>query len=184
MRHFTNPTPVVSRKVRSVPAAGEPLPARLEQAATFDLGLGGEAPAPSRSTSSRGEPADPDGTRAAEPLPSAASHNPDFWRHLYVERAGIRQYEGSYTHAEAEHLAWSELQSRWHMEHGERAPRHLCAGCRRLIGGKPVLDLIDGCRVHADEGYDCLIRWGQRWRVAATRALVAMGLKPSVSDDS
>jgi hypothetical protein len=99
-----------------------------------------------------------------------------------VERTGIRQYGGSYTREEAEHLAWSELQGRWHMEHGERAPRDLCAGCRRLIGGNPVLDLIDGCRVHAD-GYDCLIRWGERWRAAATRALVAMGVNPTVSDD-
>jgi hypothetical protein len=69
------------------------------------------------------------------------------------------------------------------MAHGERMPRRLCAGCRRPIGGDQVLDLIDGCRVHAD-GYDCLIGWGKRWRGAATGALATMGLKPAASEDA
>ena len=47
----------------------------------------------------------------------------------------------------------------------------------------PALDLIDGCRVHDAAGHDCLIRWGERWRDAASRALVAMGLPPPVPGD-
>jgi hypothetical protein len=37
---------------------------------------------------------------------------------------------------------------------------------------------MDGNRVHLADGYDCLIRYGARWRGAATRALIAMGLVP------
>jgi hypothetical protein len=87
---------------------------------------------------------------------------------------------------EAAGLAWSAMQTRWHLEHGERVPRHLCAGCRRPIAGSspatsaPALDLIDRCRLHDAAGHDCLIRYGERWRDAATRALVAMGLSPPV----
>jgi hypothetical protein len=83
---------------------------------------------------------------------------------------------------EAAGLAWSALQTRWHMVHDERVPRHLCAGCRRPIREAPVLDLIDGCRVHDDAGHVCLIRWGERWRGAATRELVAMGLRSPAAD--
>jgi hypothetical protein len=59
-------------------------------------------------------------------------------------------------------LAWGDLQNRWHMEHGERVPRHLCAGCGKLIGGLPALDFIDGNRVHDADGHDCLIAFGER----------------------
>jgi hypothetical protein len=97
------------------------------------------------------------------------------WRDLYQERAAIREHDGGYPRPEAERLAWSELEMRWHMQHGERVPRELCAGCRRSIGIARALDLIDGCRVHFTDN-DCLIRHGNRWRSAATSALLALGL--------
>jgi hypothetical protein len=106
------------------------------------------------------------------------------WRNLFVERAAIR----------GERLAWGELQNRWHMTHGKRVPTALCAGCRRPIGElrdreksdisekRAPLDLIDGNRVHDAAAHDCLIRYGERWRGAATRALVAMGLSAPAED--
>ena len=103
--------------------------------------------------------------------------DPAFWRDLFEERAAIRQIDARYSRAEAERLAWGELQNRWHMGHGERVPPHLCAGCRQPVAKAATLDLIDSCRVHDATGHDCLIRWGERWRGAATRALVAMGLR-------
>jgi hypothetical protein len=101
--------------------------------------------------------------------------DPPLWRDLFEERAAIRQFDDR---TAADRLAWGELQNRWHMAHGPRVPQHLCAGCRRPIGEAAALDLIDGNRVHDAAGHDCLIRWGERWRGAATRALVAMGLRP------
>jgi hypothetical protein len=80
--------------------------------------------------------------------------------------------------AVAERLAWAEIEARWHLERGERVPPELCAGCREPIGEAKALDLIDGCRVHLRPDHNCLIRYGGRWRAAATRALVLMGLTP------
>jgi hypothetical protein len=41
--------------------------------------------------------------------------------------------------------------------------------------------MIDGNRVHLAI-LDCLIRHGERWRAAATRALIAMGLQPPAGE--
>jgi hypothetical protein len=98
------------------------------------------------------------------------------WRGLYEERSAIRQYDGHYSRAEVEALAWGEMQNRWHAEHGERVSRDICAGCRRPIESATALALIDGSRVHLNDGNVCLIRHGKRWRAAATRALMALGL--------
>jgi hypothetical protein len=96
----------------------------------------------------------------------------------YEERAAIRQYGGGYPRDEAELLAWREVETRWHMARGERVATDLCAGCRCPIGEAEALDLIDGSRVHHRVDNDCLIRHGERWRAAAARALVALGLQP------
>jgi hypothetical protein len=100
------------------------------------------------------------------------------WRELFEERAAIRKCGGLYSRAEAEVLAWGELQNRWHIEHGDRIPRDVCAGCRRPIGNAEALDLIDGSRVHLTDANGCLIRHGSRWSTNATRALMAVGLRP------
>src|SRR5262249_23214565 len=105
----------------------------------------------------------------------------DYWRDEFEERAAILEYEVGYSRAEAEVLAWGEIENRWHLKHGERAPRDLCAGCRRPIGSADVLDLIDGNRVHIAASQDCLIRHGNRWRANATRSLLALGLRPPTS---
>jgi hypothetical protein len=86
---------------------------------------------------------------------------------------------------EAAGISWGELVNRWHRLHGERMPEWQCAGCGAPIGGREALPLGDGARVHFDEahGLDCLARYGQRWRGAATRALAAMGLQPPAEDD-
>jgi hypothetical protein len=63
----------------------------------------------------------------------------------------------------------------WHLDHGERIPRNLCAGCRNpILPGDDSLDLADDNRVHfphGDDAYNCLIQWGQTWREAARKAL-------------
>jgi hypothetical protein len=118
---------------------------------------------------------------SANSAKSSASHDGAFgepdWLALYEERAAHREFDGGHTRPEAEKLAWSEMQNRWHAEHGERVPPHLCAGCRRPIGSAEVIDMIDGTRVHITDK-DCLIRYGTHWRLAATRALIVLGLKP------
>jgi hypothetical protein len=115
-------------------------------------------------------------TKAAKPA------EPIRWRELYEERAKHRESNGGHPRAEAERLAWREVQWRWHRACGERVSRDLCAGCRRPIGEAEALDLIDGNRVHIADESDCLIRHGDRWRRAAARALVAVGLQPPAEE--
>jgi hypothetical protein len=102
----------------------------------------------------------------------------DRWREFFQERAALREFDGRHCRSDAELLAWSELQARWNMERGERVSSGLCAGCRRPIGLAATLDLIDGNCVHMAEDNACLVRHGERWRTAATYALMALGLRP------
>jgi hypothetical protein len=111
-------------------------------------------------------------------IKAAKPAEPIWWREFYEERMEQRGFNGGHPHAEAARLAWGEAQWRWHKAYGERVSRDLCAGCRRPIGETEALDLIDGNRVHDPSDNDCLIRHGERWRRAATRALVALGLQP------
>jgi hypothetical protein len=102
----------------------------------------------------------------------------EFWRNMYEERAAIREYNGGYLRSEAELLGWRELQCRWHMAHCQPAAAGVCAGCDQPIGNENVIVMLDGNRVHDRNGHACLIRYGQRWRDAATKALIALGLRP------
>jgi hypothetical protein len=79
-------------------------------------------------------------------------------------------------------LAWAEMQVRWHRLHGEQVSAWRCAACREPIGGREALTLADDNRVHLDT-LDCLTRYGERWRGAATRALASMGLQPPADDE-
>jgi hypothetical protein len=96
-------------------------------------------------------------------------------------REALAQWRALHPEHEATHLAWGELQGRWHKLHGERVLPDLCAGCRRPLGNAGLLHLGDGNRVHLDN-LNCVIRHGERWRRAATRALVAMGLQPPAEE--
>jgi len=73
-------------------------------------------------------------TPSTEAEEGAAAKDTTWWRDQYKERAAVRQYNSGYPRAEAELLAWREVETRWQMAHGEQVPRHLCAGCRRPIG--------------------------------------------------
>lgn len=98
-----------------------------------------------------------------------------WWRREYRVRT-LHRLVTARTLGEAEVLAWGDLQNRWHRSHGKRVPSGQCAGCDQPIGGLPSFDLGDGNRVHL-ERLGCLIRYGDRWRSAATRALLEFGLK-------
>jgi hypothetical protein len=100
--------------------------------------------------------------------------DPAWWRDLLDERAAIRQFDGGYGHAEAERLAWEEIECLRHRLFGERVSRDLCAGCLQPIAPAQALALDHGCRVHLA----CVSRYGRRWREAAATALAALGLYP------
>src|SRR5258708_2726269 len=118
--------------------------------------------------------------REAKPaLLSALAEWPD-WRARY--REALTHWEALHAD-EGARLAWGELQNRWHRLHGERLPEWQCAGCGEPIARPPTLDLADGNRTHLDR-LDCLIRYGERWRGAATRALVSIGLQPPTEGDA
>lgn len=125
------------------------------------------------------------GPKAAEPVVrQLAAHKPAIiavlaeavgWRARHDE--ALKHWRALHPPAEADALAWGEIEGRWHRLRGERAAHGLCAGCRKPIGAAAALDLSDGNRVHIDT-LTCLIRHGARWRAAATKALAAMGLQP------
>ena len=96
------------------------------------------------------------------------------WRRAFADRCAAYRVRNR-DEATVAHLALADLENRWHLEYGERVSPDLCAGCLRSLGRGPALDLIDGCRVYAVDT-DCLIRYGERWRVAARQALVGLGL--------
>jgi hypothetical protein len=107
--------------------------------------------------------------------------SPVWWRREFTVRT-LGRMLGNRSLEEAERLAFEYLIVEWHRRHCQRVPEWQCAGCGNPIGGLASLDFQDGNRVHFDE-LDCLIRYGERWRGAATRALVAMGLQPPAVDD-
>jgi hypothetical protein len=113
--------------------------------------------------------------------PNASRLDPTIWSDLYEERAAHRQFDGGYPRIEAELLAWRDIEWRWHLAHRERASAEVCAGCGQLILPDETLDLIDGARVHMKE-YRCRIAYEQRWRSAATNALIALGLQPPATE--
>jgi len=97
---------------------------------------------------------------------------------FYQERTEAREYDVGHSRSEAERLAWGETQLRWHAERGKKAPPGICAGCQRdLKDIEPSIELGDGTRVHLRHDHGCLIKHGQRWRSAADRALIAIGLE-------
>jgi hypothetical protein len=107
----------------------------------------------------------------------AGDTDPTWWQQHFINRAIHWELRGYRCQAEAEKLAWGDLQIRWHRQHGKRFLVWQCAGCDQPVGSLPTLDVGDGNQVHLHT-LDCLIRYGYRWRGGATRALAAMGLTP------
>ena len=97
------------------------------------------------------------------------------WRARH--REAVTHWSAFHPADEAARLAWAEMQLRWHQLHGRRVPEWQCAGCGESIGGLAALALTDGNRVHLNK-LDCLLSYGERWRTAATCALMALGLRP------
>jgi hypothetical protein len=107
------------------------------------------------------------------------------WQSQFEVRTIERQVGGARSRPEAEQLAWGDLQCRWHRLHRDLIPEWRCAGCGQPIGARAALTLGDHSRVHLDTaGLDCVLAYGRRWRAAATRALVDMGLRAPEADSS
>jgi hypothetical protein len=102
------------------------------------------------------------------------------WRARHIR--ALDHWAVSHPADEAACLAWGELVNRWHRLHGVCVPRWQCAGCGEPISAAVALDLADGCRVHLAD-LDCLLDYGARWRRAAIRGLVALGLQPPAATE-
>ncbi len=109
----------------------------------------------------------------------------EWWLDLFNERAVHREFDGGYSRAEAERLAFGEMLLEWHRRYGARPDPHRCAGCDDELPSKGDLTLCDGAVVHFDavRGVDCIISYGQKWRGAAVAALNAIGICPPKSFD-
>jgi hypothetical protein len=115
-----------------------------------------------------------------KPIVVAALTEPFDWHARH--REALSHWSALHPSDEAAQLAWGEMQCRWHRLHTEETTEWQCAGCGERIGGVAALDFQNGSRVHLDK-LDCLIRYGDRRRGAATRALIAMGLRPPAGED-
>jgi hypothetical protein len=76
----------------------------------------------------------------------------------------------------------------WYRQHGKRTPGHLCAGCGQPITGPNVFTLPLGERAHAGSGeraLECLQAYGRRWKAAAAKALVEIGIPaPALEEET
>jgi hypothetical protein len=109
----------------------------------------------------------------------------EWWLDLFNERAAHREFDGGYSRAEAERLAFGEMLLEWHRRYGARPDLHRCAGCDDQLPSKGGLTLCDGAVVHFDavRGVDCVISYGKKWRGAAVAALNAFGICPPTGFD-
>jgi hypothetical protein len=122
------------------------------------------------------------GDDRARPVPKErdAAAEPAFWQDFFEERTAHREFDGGYSRAEAERLAFGEMILEWHRRHSARSDPHCCAGCGDELVGGNILALCDGARVHFDgvRGVNCITAYGKKWRGAAVAALRAIGLVP------
>lgn len=98
------------------------------------------------------------------------------WRERFTART-LEWFSGDRDWNTATRLAWGDLENELHQLYGPRWPASQCAGCHAQFGSVQALNLPDGNRVHLDP-ISCLVNFGRRWRLAATTALVALGLDP------
>jgi hypothetical protein len=117
-------------------------------------------------------------THASSECPAAAEAGR--WRDFFAERAAHREFDGGYSRADAERLAFGEMVLEWHRRYGARPDPHRCAGCGDDMPSEGGLALSDGARVHFDavRGVGCIITYGQKWRGAAVAALRELGFDP------
>lgn len=101
-----------------------------------------------------------------------------WWHRRFATRTSHWELGGYRSHLEAQCIAFNELLDEFRERHGRRWPRWQCAGCDEPIRDFPALTLADEHRIHFDEGRECLIRFGRRWRSNAVAGLRALGLKP------
>jgi hypothetical protein len=89
--------------------------------------------------------------------PSAAEA--EYWRDFFDERAAHREFDGGYSRAEAERLAFGEMILEWHRRYGASPDPFRCAGCGDDMPSKGGMALSDGARVHFDavRKVDCII---------------------------
>jgi hypothetical protein len=124
-------------------------------------------------------------TDAYDPLDELPRHGVDqspAWHRWYSLL--VRHYRERHPTDLAWFLAYGEAVNLWHSKYGAKDDGQHCAGC----GGPltlPIEAMPDGARLHAKDV--CLIRYGEKWRGAATSALAAVDVKPrsemEMSDD-
>ncbi len=81
--------------------------------------------------------------------------------------------------ARAEAAAWNLAAVRWYSRFGKRLAIEptACAGCGEVLAeAGHTLEMLHGERVHAADGYDCVLLYGQRWKRHAGAALAAIGI--------
>jgi len=118
---------------------------------------------------------DDHGEAASRECPGAAEAG--YWRDFFDERAAHREFDGGYSRADAERLAFGEMILDWHRRYGARPDPFRCAGCGDELPSKGGLALCDGARVRLDavRKVDCIITYGKKWRSAAVVALPGLG---------
>jgi hypothetical protein len=123
-----------------------------------------------------------EGDNRAGPSPPQhpAATKPGYWRDFFDERAAHREFDGGYSRAEAERLAFGEMLLEWHHRHGARPDPHRCAGCGDELPSDSGIVLCDGARVHFDgvRRVDCIISYGKKWRGTAVAVLRELGFQP------
>ena len=100
------------------------------------------------------------------------------WQARFDERAGIAEFDGRLSRAEAEAEAFAGLIVEWLNRHPIPSASGRCAWC-----GKPdipsAMVLPFGAGEHAWLHSECWPAWHQLRRAEAAKALRAMGLEPS-----
>lgn len=96
--------------------------------------------------------------------------------YFYNERAGICEDIGQ-DRAQAEARAWNQVALQWHRQQRTAISADLCAGCGQPLDGAPdVVIFPHGERAHANDGFDCIRRYIERWKREAATALLEMGI--------
>jgi hypothetical protein len=113
---------------------------------------------------------------ASGELPAAEA---GYWRDFFEERAAHREFDGGYSQADAERLAFGEMILEWHRQHGVPPEPECCAGYGDEFPSEGGLALCDGARVHFDgvRGVDCIVKYGKKWRGPAVAALRVLGFE-------